>query len=566
MVTAEVEASGHLDQSDSMQKESHKLLRKRRTASRNSMVSRMDQTHDTGSLGHGQSGYRKLVRTPKSRKSIAVGRESTRGLGTISSKVESFGRSGVQTLVRALAETTSPNSADRDGERSKESDLVADEVKSHGLAHQQEGVSTSIHRKSRPKDKFRSSADLEGGTIHKGDIAGVIVDAGAGSVRASETHLQHAGIPDISRRDLVLMVIFLLLLLCAFIVAYTLELRGYWSNQQLSRFIPPQVSRAPTNNMKMDLVIQVQNALNLPNLILPDLPSEIANEIDPYVEISCVKGDPRTRPGGHSDTTGAKAKGRTHSKHNDVNPIWNETLTLSKVVYGPEYFINIVLWQSNDTSQNAPIGSHSIELSKFVSGLQYDSQAESIPFKDYTADNFINLLGDESEVIPSIVNLSISYLEVHKFEVSIFDAILGADDPLDVFVEIRIVHDDPLTQSYPINPHQGSHAVEAVWHGRTKTVHGSTDPKFNDDMKFIIAADPAHYMIICVTDASNVQVSSTPIGMTVLPMKKVMGIQDGFTESFYQPLEKVPNWSEPAYLHKARLNFSVSHQLSIANE
>merc|ERR1719428_2143698 len=49
--------------------------------------------------------------------------------------------------------------------------------------------------------------------------------------------------------------------------------------------IPRQEGRAPSKKMKMDLVIRVLDAKNLP---------AIPGVINPYVEIRCVKGDPKT--------------------------------------------------------------------------------------------------------------------------------------------------------------------------------------------------------------------------------------------------------------------------------
>ena len=69
---------------------------------------------------------------------------------------------------------------------------------------------------------------------------------------------------------------------------------------------------------------------------------------------------------------------RTHSKQDEADPEWNETLTLSKIVYEPEHFIKIALWDSNETSQNTPIGYHSVGLSEFVSGLMCNPNEDGI--------------------------------------------------------------------------------------------------------------------------------------------------------------------------------------------
>jgi len=336
----------------------------------------------------------------------------------------------------------------------------------------------------------------------------------------------------------------------------------------LSPTLPRQEPRGPSKKMKMEIKIKVLNAEALP--ALPGI-------IDPYVEISCVKGDPKTRRGGISDVSQAKA--RTHSRQNDDNPVWNEAITLSKVVYGQDYFINIVLWQSNDNTGNSPIGYHSMELSKFISELQYDPQSDVIPTKDFAADNFISLLADQYEVLPSVVNLSVGYVEMHKFTVSVASATSLTAEPngqLDSYVDIRIVNGDHLKKEYHSMPHDH----DTVWHSRTKTVHGSSNPTFNDEINFILAANPDLYIILCVTDAGNLthdegHLAATPMGITVVPLKQVVMNRDGFKESFDRSLEKLPdlgessvclaNWTAPEKLTDARLSFSISHKLSVSN-
>jgi len=136
---------------------------------------------------------------------------------------------------------------------------------------------------------------------------------------------------------------------------------------------------------------------------------------------------------------------------------------------------------------------------------------------------------------------------------------------LDSFVEIRILKDDPLENDFHCEPHE-----ETVWHGRTKTVHDSVNPEYKDDSICIVAANPAHYMVLCVIDAGSKTkdehlLSGTPLGMIVVPMRQIMIKKDGFKAVFDRPLQKLRNWPAPPDLEQSLLCFSISHKLAISD-
>jgi len=303
--------------------------------------------------------------------------------------------------------------------------------------------------------------------------------------------------------------------------------------------------RAPTDHMRMDLVTHVKSASGVPSVFASD-------GCGPYVEIRCVTGDPKTKHGGLQERYLATQRTRSQAEGNVVEPVWNETLTLANVACDPAHFINIILWDSSADSKNSPIGYHSRKITEFLSGLKYDPEHDSTqPQKliDYTASGFISLSSDAEEVLPLVVNLSIGYLEVHKFEVSIASAHHlppNNEGSLDSFVEIRIVNGHPQDLEYHTTPHH-----ETIWHGRTKSVLDSTNPEFHDKLTFIIPANPAHYMIVCVMEGAadagismkhtttSTTLGNTLIGMAVVSMKHIM-TSPITRESFSKVFGKTP--------------------------
>jgi hypothetical protein len=432
----------------------------------------------------------------------------------------------------------------------QDSDTAAGEGKSHGHSNQQQSVLTAI------RSRFHSGADLEGVSM----------------ARKGETDVNVGDIPkkisQVNSDSPMVMKVLGCIFFCAALfifgsMLYMLTLPGHdFSQGHTATETDIPKPRKPSEKMKMDLVAHVVKATHVPS-------SSASGEFAPFVEIRCVKDDPETRNGGLSDNT--KAKQRTQAKACSQDPVWNETLTLSKIVYGPSYSINIILWDSGEgerTSQQKAIGYHSVPLTELLSGVKYDPEHDSTRLqglKDYTARGFVSLVSNRHEVFPSVVNLFVGYLEIHKFEVCINNASLlpslnEEDDSLTTCVEVRIVHGNPEKFDFHITPHH-----ETSWHGRTKTVHGNSNPGYHDQLNFTVAANPSHYIQICVLAIEESGIGSTPIGMIAVPLSQIM-TNTLACEKFSKTLQRLPNWPEPENLSAAELNFSITHKLAVANE
>lgn len=310
--------------------------------------------------------------------------------------------------------------------------------------------------------------------------------------------------------------------------------------------------RDPRENTKIDLIFQVKSGA-----VKVNLDSDVA---DPYVEIRCVSSDPKNTDGGLNDPVDAKS--RTCSRENESNPIWNETLTLPKVPYGSESFVNILLWDSN-LSSNKPIGYHAVATSKLLAGSQYDPEGD-IVHKDYTADNFVSLLDDQADISSLCsINLSVGYLEVHKFKITVNNVVnLPQTDAAaqKVFGEVRVLRGDPFQCAYYNEP-----GNETVWQGRTKPVAvfdehimaPDSNPVFDSQLLAVLAANPEYYLVVCIVcQNSN---GNTPIGMAAISMKEIISWEEGVQEDFDTKLHQLRNWPEPDKLDEAVVSFSVSH-------
>jgi len=294
----------------------------------------------------------------------------------------------------------------------------------------------------------------------------------------------------------------------------------------------------------------VKNGTNMPNV-------NTFGGCDPFVEVRCVKGDPQKKGGGITDVP--KDAGRTKSRDGDLNPTWNETLTLNKASFGQEKFVQIILWDAN-IAKNTPIGYFAINTPQLLSGLQYDPQAAEPAVKDYTPDFFHSVLEDKSMALTAVVNLSFSYLEMHKFKINVKKCShlpkVDSIGSIDAFVEVRLVEGDPRQMEY-----KNSAGPETKWSGKTKVINDNMDPTFNEDISFTYPANPALNLIVVVADSGTL--GNTPIGMVVIPFRQICSNANGSDQVFKSKLEKMPNWAAPDKLKLSTVSFSVSHDLAM---
>lgn len=306
--------------------------------------------------------------------------------------------------------------------------------------------------------------------------------------------------------------------------------------------------------MKLALKVEVQNGTGMPSV-------NTFGGCDPFLEIRCMKGDPAKTKGFLEQTP--KDSKKTKARDGDLNPIWNETLTLSKVTHGGDYYINLILWDSG-LSKHTPIGYRAYQSTEMLEDLQYDPQADEMPKRDLKADNFTSFLPDSKAMgLKCEVNLSYSYLEVHKFKVSVQKCghlpKVDTIGSIDAFVEVRLVKGDPRQMEYKNAP--GS---ETLWSGKTQVVNDNMEPTFNEEMAFERAADPSLFLIVCVADSATL--GNTPIGMVVVPFRQICSNKGGAVQEFKKTkLEKLPNWPAPENLKLASVTFSVVHEVCFDN-
>merc|ERR1719379_1667556 len=158
--------------------------------------------------------------------------------------------------------------------------------------------------------------------------------------------------------------------------------------------------------MKCSLIVEVLNGADMPSV-------NTFGGCDPFVEVRCVKGDPRPKGGDISAIPKDTAK--TKSIDGDLTPEWNETLTLAKASYGADMFLNVILWDKNITS-NTPIGYQAFPITEVLESLQYNADEATPAKKELHATEFESLLKDKSMALKVSVHMNLSFLEVHKFK------------------------------------------------------------------------------------------------------------------------------------------------------
>jgi len=294
----------------------------------------------------------------------------------------------------------------------------------------------------------------------------------------------------------------------------------------------------------MSLVVTVKNGNNMPSV-------NTFGGCDPFVEIRCVKGDP-TPKGGDIKTkpregTGAKTKEKT----GEMNPVWDQTVTLSRCAVENDSFLNIILWDKN-SSENTVIGYQAVQLMQLLHGMSFDASLPALPQKDFVAAQFQSLLETPVEGFFPGVNLTFAFCEVRKFKFQITSCskLPKVDQSLDAFVEIRLCDKDPRNEKYPIS------GKSCLWTAKTKIMKDNTDPKFNEELDGFCAANPNTFFQIAIVDCNKL--NNTPIGHIVLPMKGLCGQKHGEREFTLTPT-KLPNFDEPAGLSDATIKFKLTH-------
>lgn len=278
---------------------------------------------------------------------------------------------------------------------------------------------------------------------------------------------------------------------------------------------------------------------------------------DPFIEIRCVKGEPKDDG---KVIPFPKNMCRTKAKDNDLNPVWNETIELANASYGPDHWIQVILWDSNIT-KNTPIGYKAISSQEALKGLQYNPKGPPV-MKDMVVDNFHNILAGKTADITSIVSLKWGFYELHKYTIVIKKAsrlprvdTLGSIDP---FIDVRLVSGDPLKADFSVTP-----GNESKWSGKTKQLDNNMDPIWNETLSFVMAGNPSWSLVVTAFDAGNL--SNTPVGFAVIPWKQICQNKGGVAQDFKEKLKKIPNFDAPDGLKVASVSFSIQHDLAMAD-
>jgi len=161
--------------------------------------------------------------------------------------------------------------------------------------------------------------------------------------------------------------------------------------------VPKQAGPShPVEGQRMHMMFEIKNGTDMPSV-------NTFGGCDPFVEVRVVKGDPTARNGGIEDAVEETCKKKTKSIDGELNPTWNETLTLQGV-YGADQFVQFILWDSN-VAKNTPIGFHVVNTQEFVKGQDKTN---------YKIKNLVSLLKDKSMKLSTVINLDFSWSPIDK--------------------------------------------------------------------------------------------------------------------------------------------------------
>jgi len=301
--------------------------------------------------------------------------------------------------------------------------------------------------------------------------------------------------------------------------------------------------RMPELGQKITLSCEVLQGMDMPNV-------NRLGGCDPFVECRIVRGDPSVRHRGDVDRAPVRAS-RTEVKRNEMNPRWDEKLSLAGLPYDRDLYVQLVLWDYN-LLRNTPIAHAAISLEQALKGSACYSSGKQRG-RLHTL-GFHPLAGSEQDRLATKVSVRFGFWETHRHRLAMISGswlpkvkMLGT---ISSYVEARVVRADPRKAIFQSQP---SH--ECLWSGRTVVVNDKVDPVWDQEFTFTIDAEPSLWLHLILWD-TNTPLPDMPIGQAFHLLKQVKvksGRSHGQMVEHHLQLEDVPDRSITADLSRAKL-------------
>jgi len=284
--------------------------------------------------------------------------------------------------------------------------------------------------------------------------------------------------------------------------------RGYLARKHVRAPVQSTGGRQLVDRQKVCLLVHCISGKDMPNV-------NTLGGCDPMVEFRIVNGTNPVQVQGGNVASEAKHKVQTQVVQNSFQPKWDERFELLGASFQVDCFLQAILWDYNLTG-NTALGHTALPITQAIEGLDYNPNEEQDNKKSHKP-KLISLL-DETQDLKARVSFTVSYVEMHKYELNFVKAsrvpkvdLLGT---CDAFMEARVVTADP--QSLPFEKSPGA---SCIWSGRTKVINNSLDPKWNDKLKFTVPGHQSLCLQMVLMDSGSV--CDTPLCHTVIHMKEI---------------------------------------------
>lgn len=299
----------------------------------------------------------------------------------------------------------------------------------------------------------------------------------------------------------------------------------------------------PALGQKITLSCEVLHGTDMPNV-------NRLGGCDPFIECRIVRGDPSVRHRGDVDRAPIHAT-RTEVKRNDMNPRWDEKLSLSGISYDKDLYVQLVLWDYN-LLRNTPIAHAAMSLEQALKGSACYSNGKQRGRLHMLG--FHALAGSEHERLATKVSVRFGFWETYKHRLAMISGswlpkvkMLGT---ISSYVEARVVRTDPRKAAFQSQPND-----ECLWSGRTAVVNDKVDPVWDQEFTFTIDAEPLLWLHLILWD-TNSPLPDMPIGQAVQALtqvKAMSGHVHGQMAEHHVQLEDVPGRNIAADLSRAKL-------------
>lgn len=390
--------------------------------------------------------------------------------------------------------------------------------------------------KAKPKAAPKGAAKATAKALPKAG-AKALPKAGAKSKAVAKAKAKSAGklkVPEVSFKQL------------KAILRLQARVRGWKARLDVHPTGPKEKSRTLNDGEQIAVSIQNISVKNVPEV-------NLMGGVDPFLEVQCgFSKDPDAK----GRTSASKDKvDRTEVLSGDANPKFSKTLDLPRVYNKPDQFMNFLLFDSG-TAEDTFIASKSLSVNKLLEGIRvFDLQNPPKPIPQELV--FMSEVSTKKDIK---AKFDVVICEAMKF---VFNIKSGEKFPevdsfggIDSFIEIRATRSDVTSDWFH------DEDPKCIWSGRTQVHTDSVAPKFEQEIKATLPADPTLKIQIILWD-SNAPMADFPVAHHIMDIsEEICHKQDLPPVEHIIKFQKIPGQAATSGYQKASLKFSLQTSLA----